>query len=41
MPLLGLEHSRKGCVKRKLELATLIVKGSLFVSLALGHPLTV
>ncbi len=40
MPLLGLEHSRKGC-EAQTGLATPIVKGSLFVSPALGHQLTV
>ena len=40
MPLLGLKHSRKGC-KAQIGLATRIVKSSLFVSLALGHQLTV
>ena len=40
MPLLGLKHSRKGC-KAQTGLATRIVKGSLFVSLALNHQFTV
>ena len=40
MPLLGLKHSRKGC-KAQTGLAPRIVKGSLFVSLALGYQLTV
>ncbi len=40
VPLLGLKQSRKGC-KAQIGLATWIAKGSLFVSLALGHQLTV
>ena len=40
MLLLGMKHSLNGC-KAQTGLATLIVKGSLFVSPALGHRLTV